>query len=244
MVSHIKIVALFGLLILLGGGSAFAEPSRPLSGQIHSNVTRMDLYLAAGDYRRALETCQREIDDAPSAASYIHLTYVYQAIDAYLEHLSQEERWMAVEHLYLNLAYRDTEDFVDPPGGLARMAKEMIQASGDIKLLGGLFLIVGAVDLVIIVLFPFYALKLFGTAVTGSLSFLVKLHSPAVHLLIGYGFLASLGPGASAWGVCGIRDSERSDESTRPRIPHGPFKIHRDHRFVRHLFVLAPATLH
>ena len=36
---------------------------------------------------------------------------------------------MAVEHLYLNLAYRHTEDLVDPPGGLARMAKEMIQTS-------------------------------------------------------------------------------------------------------------------
>jgi len=59
----------------------------------------------------------------------------------------------------------------------------------DIKLMGGLFLIVGAVDLVIIVLFPSYALKLFGTTVTGPLSFAVKLHSPAVHLLIGYGFL-------------------------------------------------------
>lgn len=59
----------------------------------------------------------------------------------------------------------------------------------DVKLLGGLFLIIGAVDLVIIVLFPAYALKLFGTAVTGPASFLIKLHSPAVHLLIGYGFL-------------------------------------------------------
>lgn len=59
----------------------------------------------------------------------------------------------------------------------------------DIKLLGGLFLIVGVVDLVIIVLFPSYALKLFGSTVTGPSSFLVKLHSPAVHLLIGYGFL-------------------------------------------------------
>jgi hypothetical protein len=59
----------------------------------------------------------------------------------------------------------------------------------DIKLLGGLFLIVGAVELIIIVLFPAYALKLFGTAVTGPASFLIKLHSPAVHLLIGYGFL-------------------------------------------------------
>jgi hypothetical protein len=59
----------------------------------------------------------------------------------------------------------------------------------DIRLMGGLFLIVGAVDLVIIVLFPSYALKLFGTTVTGPFSFAVKLHSPAVHLLIGYGFL-------------------------------------------------------
>lgn len=59
----------------------------------------------------------------------------------------------------------------------------------DIQLLGGLFLIVGTADLVIIALFPAYALKLFGAAVTGPASFLVKLHSPAVHLLIGYGFL-------------------------------------------------------
>jgi len=29
----------------------------------------------------------------------------------------------------LNLAYREIEDLVDPPGGLARMAKEMIQTS-------------------------------------------------------------------------------------------------------------------
>ena len=34
-----------------------------------------------------------------------------------------------------------------------------------------------------------YALKLFGAVVSGPSPFLVKLHSPAVHLLIGYGFL-------------------------------------------------------
>jgi hypothetical protein len=68
----------------------------------------------------------------------------------------------------------------------------------DIKLLGGLFLIVSAVDLVIIALFPAYALKLFGSAVTGPASFVIKLHSPAVHLLINYGFL-SLRPWA--WGL-------------------------------------------
>jgi hypothetical protein len=61
--------------------------------------------------------------------------------------------------------------------------------SRDIQLIGGLFLIVGTGDLVIIALFPDYALKLFGAAVTGPASFLVKLHTPAVHLLIGYGFL-------------------------------------------------------
>jgi hypothetical protein len=59
----------------------------------------------------------------------------------------------------------------------------------DVKLFGGLFMIVGTVDLLIIVMFPAYALKLFGAVIIGPASFLVKLHSPAVHLLIGYGFL-------------------------------------------------------
>ena len=59
----------------------------------------------------------------------------------------------------------------------------------DVKLFGGLFMIVGTVDIVIIALFPSYALKLFGAEMSGPSSFLVKLHSPAIHLLIGYGFL-------------------------------------------------------
>jgi tetratricopeptide (TPR) repeat protein len=128
-VSYLKILSLCGLLLLLGQGPAYGEPGRVAPETTHSSLAKAALFLAAGDYRRALEAYQREIDDAPSAASYIHLTYVYQAIDAYLEHLLQKERWMAIEHLYLNLAYRDTEDLIDPPGGLARMAKEMIQAS-------------------------------------------------------------------------------------------------------------------
>jgi len=61
--------------------------------------------------------------------------------------------------------------------------------SRDIRLFGGLFLIVGTIDLIIIAFFPAYALKLFGAIVTGPSSFLIKLHSPAVHLLVGYGFL-------------------------------------------------------
>lgn len=130
MWKHMKVFLLTGLLLLCGRGHVMAESTSPMAaGPMTPNITRLHLYLAAGDYRRALEICQREIDANPSAAGYIRLTYVYHSIDAYLEHLSQEERWMAVEHLYLNLAYRDTEDLIDPPGGLARMAKEMIQTS-------------------------------------------------------------------------------------------------------------------
>ncbi len=129
MMSSMRIVILLLMPLLLAVGPVSGEPASTLSASAAQNIGKLHLYLVAGDYRRALELSQREIDAAPSAASYIYLTYVYHAIDAYLEHLSQEERWMAVEHLYLNLAYRDTEDLVDPPGGLARMAKEMIQAS-------------------------------------------------------------------------------------------------------------------
>lgn len=59
----------------------------------------------------------------------------------------------------------------------------------DIKLFGALFLLVGLIDLLIIEWFPAYALKLFGVTIIGPLAYLVKLHSPAVHFLIGYGFL-------------------------------------------------------
>ena len=59
----------------------------------------------------------------------------------------------------------------------------------DIKLFGALFLLVGLIDVLIIEFFPAYGLKLFGVTITGPLAYMVKLHSPAVHFLIGYGFL-------------------------------------------------------
>lgn len=125
-----RIISMAALVAALAAGPVWRETSLPSgSAGIEHHLGRMNVYLSAGDYRRALEACQRYIDDAPSAASYLHLTYVYHAIDAYLEHLAKEERWVTVEHLYLNLASRGTEDLVDPPGGLARMAKEMIQLS-------------------------------------------------------------------------------------------------------------------
>ena len=114
-----------GILLLAGGQSA--SPGGDRAGCARPDED--DIFLVAGDYRRALESCQKAITDMPTVQAYVHLTYVYHAIDGYLEQLSQEERWTAVEQLYLNLAYREIEDLVDPPGGLARMAKEMIQTS-------------------------------------------------------------------------------------------------------------------
>ena len=129
MINSPKTLAALGLVILLGGGSAFGEQAGTGTGagSVRTSPAKAHIYLAAGDYRRALDVCQREIDDAPSVEAYIHLTYVFHAIDAYLGYLSQEERWVAVEQLYLNLAYKDPQDLIDPPGGLTRIAKEMIQ---------------------------------------------------------------------------------------------------------------------
>jgi hypothetical protein len=129
MLLSLRLAILIGAVLFFTTNLSHSEPGSAQSKLAVPTMTKLQLYLAADDYRRALELLHRQIDEVPSAASYVHLTYVYQAIDAYLEHLSQEERWTAVEQLHLNLAYRATEDLVDPPGGLARMAKEMIQTS-------------------------------------------------------------------------------------------------------------------
>ena len=129
MINNLKTFAAIGLAVMLGGGPAFGEQAGAGAGSVRTSLTKANIYLVAGDYRRALEACQKEIDNAPSVEAYIHLTYVFHAIDAYLDHLSREERWNTVEQLHLNLAYKDPQDLIDPPGGLARMAKEMIQTS-------------------------------------------------------------------------------------------------------------------
>ena len=66
----------------LTGAQAHPTPGSALSG-----VERTGLYLLAGDYRRALESCEQAIQERPSVEAYVRLTYVYQAIDAYLEQL-------------------------------------------------------------------------------------------------------------------------------------------------------------
>jgi hypothetical protein len=94
-----------------------------------TNLQRAKIYLASGDYRRAVEACRQEVHDRPSVESYLYLTYVYQALDAYVESLAKADQWVATEHLYLNLTSGAPEDLVDPPNVLARIAKEMIQTA-------------------------------------------------------------------------------------------------------------------
>lgn len=108
-----------------------STPALPASSPApaRDNLARAKVFLAAGDYRRAVEACQREVDAAPSAASYVYLTYVFQAIDGYLEGMAKADRWVAVEQLYLNLATNEMQDLLDPPDVLARIVKEVIQES-------------------------------------------------------------------------------------------------------------------
>ncbi len=100
-----------------------AQPVRP------ANLQRAKVFLAAADFRRAVEACRQEVQERPSAESYLYLSYVYQALEAYVESLAKADQWVAMEHVYLNLTSGTPEDLVDPPNVLARMAKEMIQAA-------------------------------------------------------------------------------------------------------------------
>ena len=109
--------------------SGCAEVS-PQAGALPStHLQRAKIFLAAGDFRRAVDACRQEVQDRPSARSYLYLTYVYQALDAYVEALAKADQWVAMEHLSLNLSSGGPEELLDPPNVLARMAKEMIQAS-------------------------------------------------------------------------------------------------------------------
>lgn len=102
----------------------------PSASQPHpTNLQRAKIFLAAADYRRAVEACRQEVQERPSAESYLYLTYVYQALDAYVESLAKTDQWVAMEHVYLNLTSGAPDDLVDPPNVMARIAKEMIQSA-------------------------------------------------------------------------------------------------------------------
>jgi tetratricopeptide (TPR) repeat protein len=89
-------------------------------------LARAKVFLQAGDYRRAVEACQRNIDHHPSVEAYVSLAYVYQAIDGYLAYLAKQEDYVKVEQLSLNLTAREMIDLIDPPNVMPRMAQELI----------------------------------------------------------------------------------------------------------------------
>jgi hypothetical protein len=110
-----------GMLVQVAG------PSHLPAAEPRSHLQRAAVFLKAGDYRHAVEACQAQVREIPSVRAYIFLTYVYHALDGYLDHLAITDQWVRVEQLYLNLVAGRTEDLADPPEVLARIAKEMIQ---------------------------------------------------------------------------------------------------------------------
>ncbi len=114
------------MVVWLTGCSTLVTPGASV---LPTNLQRAKIFLAAGDFRRAVDACRQEVQERPSARSYLYLTYVYQALDAYVESLARTDQWVAMEHLSLNLSSGGPEELLDPPNVLARMAKEMIQAA-------------------------------------------------------------------------------------------------------------------
>lgn len=116
-------------LVIFSSCIGCSLPSTAIQQDNRGNLHRAKVFLAAGDYRRAVEACRQQVQDVPSAESYLYLTYVYQAIDAYVESLAKADRWVAMEHLYLSLTTGDPESLVDPSNVLARIGKELIQSA-------------------------------------------------------------------------------------------------------------------
>ena len=113
------------LILALQLSNSRADPDQP-PGSTHEYLARAKVYLEAGDYRRAVEACQRNIDFNPSVEAYVYLAYVYQAIDGYLASLAKKEDYVKVEQLSLNLTAREIIDLIDPPNVMPRMAQELI----------------------------------------------------------------------------------------------------------------------
>ncbi len=118
-----------GLLVLFLGwcltGTSVSVAERSMQS-VQAPLVRAKVYLAAGDYRRAVEACQMNIDQSPSVESYVYLIYVYHTLDGYLESLAKRDEWVKVGQLALSMVDRGTMDLVDPPGLLDRMAKELL----------------------------------------------------------------------------------------------------------------------
>lgn len=124
-----SVTACVGVLCLaLCSGCGMVRESTAASDTA-SPLQRAKIFLSAADYRRAIETCQQEVSERPSAASYVYLTYVYQALDAYVDSLAKADRWVLMEQLARSLSSGRPDELLDQPDVLARIAKELIQDS-------------------------------------------------------------------------------------------------------------------
>jgi len=118
----ILLVGLWGLLDISKSLAEVDQAQRTSK----TELARAKVFVQAGDYRRAVEACQRNIDHDPSVEAYVYLAYVYQAIDGYLGFLAKQEDYVKVEQLSLNLTAREVIDIIDPPNVMPRMAQELI----------------------------------------------------------------------------------------------------------------------
>ncbi len=118
----IFIVALWGLL---EAPNSLAQTEKDHVAA-NTDLARAKVFLQAGDYRRAVEACQRYIDHHPSVDAYVYLAYVYEAIDGYLAYWVKQEDYVKVGQLSLNLTAREVIDLIDPPNVMPRMAQELI----------------------------------------------------------------------------------------------------------------------
>jgi len=124
-----KMVICLGVGAVLIGALPFTKSwvrAAETPGEMNNYLARAKVYLMAGDYRRAVEASQRNIDLNPSVEAYVYLAYVYQAIDGYLDSLVKQEDYVKVEQLSLNLTAREIIDLIDPPNVMPRMAQELI----------------------------------------------------------------------------------------------------------------------
>ena len=78
---HLGLLVLFLGWCLTGIGASVANAGD--GPRAEHPLARAKVYLAAGDYRRAVEACQMNIDQSPSVESYVYLIYVYHALDGY-----------------------------------------------------------------------------------------------------------------------------------------------------------------
>ncbi len=121
-----RLCILFILLVCLWGVVDISKGLAEVNHVQATELARAKVFLQVGDYRRAVEACQRNIDQDPSVEAYVYLAYVYQAIDGYLAYLAKQEDYVKVEQLSLNLTAREVIDIIDPPNVMPRMAQELI----------------------------------------------------------------------------------------------------------------------